>query len=553
MTVKSFRLPDVGEGVAEGELVSWLVEPGERVTEDQPVADVETDKSIVEIPSSYDGTVTELLVDEGTVVPVGEEIITFEVGEEAVEPTETVDETTDTAAETTDTAAETTDTAAETTDESEPESEAAGDSETVDEVATSEGRVFAPPRVRRLARELGVDIVAVDGSEQSGRISERDVREAAEAESKADKEAESEADEEAEETPGPKPFTPSGKSAVSKGGESVSGAGLAGNGETTTATRSAGSETETASRERTAAAPATRKLADELGVDIDAVPTDVERDGEPFVSPTDIRAYAERQQEAQAADAAAVATEGEAAETGAEAAGTRIPYRGIRQSIGEQMASSTATIPHVTHHDTATVSELVSLRAELKPLAEAHGAHLTYLPFVMKAIVRALAEVPILNATLDEANEEIVFRDEYHIGIAVATDAGLLVPVVRNVDEKTILELADEIVDLAERAKNRELSRDEMQGGTFTITNFGAIGGEYATPIINHPETAIVGLGAIEKRPVVEDGDAVVARETLPLSLSIDHRVIDGAEGAEFANRVIEFLENPNRLLLGST
>ena len=531
MTVKSFRLPDVGEGVAEGELVAWLVEPGERVTEDQPVADVETDKSIIEIPSSYDGTVTELLVDEGTVVPVGEEIIRFEVDEEAAEPTETVDEATDTAAE--------------TTDESEIEPEVAGDSEAVDEVATPEGRVFAPPRVRRLAREFGVNIAAVDGSEQSGRISERDVREAAE--------AEGEADEGAEETPGPKPFTPSGKSAVSKGGESVSGAGLAGNGETTTATRSTGSETETASRERTAAAPATRKLADELGVDIDAVPTDVERDGEPFVSPTDIRAYAERQQEAQAADAAAVATEGEAAVTGAEAAGTRIPHRGIRQSIGEQMASSKATIPHVTHHDTATVSELVSLRAELKPLAEAHGAHLTYLPFVMKAIVRALAEHPILNATLDEATEEIVLRDEYHIGIAVATDAGLLVPVVRNVDEKTILELADEIVDLAERAKNRELSRDEMQGGTFTITNFGAIGGEYATPIINHPETAIVGLGAIETRPVVEDGDAVVARETLPLSLSIDHRVIDGAEGAAFANRVIEFLENPNRLLLGST
>jgi pyruvate dehydrogenase E2 component (dihydrolipoamide acetyltransferase) len=220
------------------------------------------------------------------------------------------------------------------------------------------------------------------------------------------------------------------------------------------------------------------------------------------------------------------------------------------------MSKSKGTIPHVSHHDTATVSDLVALRSELKPVAAESGARLTYLPFVMKAVVRALKEMPVLNSTLDEANEEVVLRDEYHIGVAVATDAGLLVPVVRNVDQKTILELSEEVVEKAERARERKLSREEMQGGTFTITNYGAIGGEYATPIINHPETAILGLGAIEKRPVVEereDGDEVVARETLPLSLSIDHRVIDGAEGAEFTNRVIDYLEQPNRLLLEST
>jgi len=525
MAVKAFTLPDVGEGVAEGELVTWLVEPGERVTEDQPVAEVETDKSLVEIPSPYNGTVKELLVDEGTIVPVGDEIISFDVDEDAVE----------------------TDAEAESEAEPDRERDTTAAVEADEEVTTSEGRVFAPPRVRRLARELGVDIATVDGSGQAGRINEQDVREAAES---------GDEDETEGETSGPKPFTPSGKSAVSKGGESVSGAGLASDGETasTAASESPQPTPEAATRDRTAAAPATRKLADELGIDINAVPTDVEREGQPFVSPTDVRSYAEAQQDAHAADAAAVSEA--AAEPAVDGAETRIPYRGIRRTIGEQMVRSKETIPHVSHHDTATVSDLVDLRTELKPVAAESGARLTYLPFVMKAVVRALKQMPVLNSTLDETNEEVVLRDDYHIGVAVATDARLLVPVVRNVDQKTILELSEEVVDLAERARERKLSREEMQGGTFTITNYGAIGGEYATPIINHPETAILGLGAIEKRPVVEeheDGDEVVARETLPLSLSIDHRVIDGAEGAEFTNRVIDYLEQPNRLLLEST
>jgi len=520
MTVKAFTLPDVGEGVAEGELVTWLVEAGQRVEEDQPVAEVETDKSIVEIPSPYVGTVNELLVEEGDIIPVGDEIITFEVDEDATAAEEETAET-------------------ETARDTDADTSVAEKETPAEAAETPEGRVFAPPRVRRLARELGVDLAAIDGSEK-GRISEHNVREA----------AESEADE--EETTKPKPFTPSGKSAVSKGDQSVSGAGLEDSESAAASKAGERAETEAASRERTAAAPATRKLADELGVDINAVPTDVERDGEPFVTPTDIRGHADRQQAAQeAAEAAEAARTAEAGQR-VETAGTRVPYRGIRQSIGEQMARSKETIPHVTHHDTATVSQLADLRVELKPVSEDHGARLTYLPLVMKAVVRVLNEMPILNSTLDEDAEEIVLQDQYHIGVAVATDDGLLVPVVDNVDEKTILELAEEVVEKADRARNRKLSREEMQGGTFTITNYGAIGGEYATPIINHPETAILGLGAIEQRPVVEDGE-VVARETLPLSLSIDHRVIDGAEGAEFTNRLIEYLEQPSRLLLEST
>ncbi len=184
------------------------------------------------------------------------------------------------------------------------------------------------------------------------------------------------------------------------------------------------------------------------------------------------------------------------------------------------------------------------------------------MPFVMKAVVAGLKAYPQLNSELREEDEEILIKGEYNLGIAVATDAGLMVPVVRDVDKKGLFELADEVNDLAARARERKITPAEMKGGTFTLTNFGAIGGEYATPIINHPETAILGLGAIEERPVVrsaadvdggflddEDGSTVVPAPTLPLSLSIDHRVVDGAEAAAFANTVQEHLENPLLLL----
>ncbi len=226
-----------------------------------------------------------------------------------------------------------------------------------------------------------------------------------------------------------------------------------------------------------------------------------------------------------------------------------MPYRGVRRTIGEQMSQSKYTAPHVTHHDTAVVDELVDTRAELKAHAAERDVKLSYMPFVMKALVAGLKEFPTLNSELREEEEEILLKKEYNLGIAVATDAGLMVPVVKNVDEKSILRLADEVNDLATRARERKVTREEMQGGTFTITNFGAIGGEYATPIINYPETAIMGLGAIDERPVAEDGE-VRAAHTLPLSLSIDHRVIDGAEAGRFTNYVMERLENPSLLLL---
>lgn len=497
-----FKLPDVGEGVAEGEIVSWLVEPGDPVEEDQPVAEVETDKAVVEVPSPVNGSVKDILADEGELVPVGTVIITFtEEGEE--DPTAT-------------NAEEPAETRTDTATEAGPDAEEASteaDTETKD--TSAGGRVFAAPSARRLARQLGVDIGRVEGSGPGGRVSEADVRTAAEGETA--------------ETGDSSP-----ESAVTSIEDEFSST------ETGTASNTAATHTTEAKRERTLAAPATRRLAEEAGIDINTVPTDEERDDEAFVTPAAVQAYAETQKAAQTADAAAVA------ESTSE---ERIPYRGIRRTIGQQMERSKFTAPHVTHHDEVDVTELVAVRSELKEVAKERGISLSYMPFVMKACVAALREFPMVNAMLDEEAEEIVRKMYYNIGVATATDAGLMVPVVRDADEKNLLQLSSEMNELVEKARERSISREEMQGGTFTITNVGAIGGEYATPIVNHPEVAILALGAIKEKPRVVDGE-MVPRHVMTLSLSIDHRVLDGAVAAQFTNRVEEYLEHPNRLLL---
>jgi len=446
MTGTPFTLPDLG-GDDSGELVTWLVEAGETVDDGQPVAEVETEKSVVEVPAPNAGTVTELLVDEGETVAVGAEILRIEADESAG------------------------------ADSDDAEAGAAADSEAepeptdqpAEEVTVSDERVFAPPRVRRLARELGVDIASVEGSETGGRINEDDVREAAES-----------ADEAEDETAGPKPFTPSGKSAVSKDGEAVSGAGV---------TEKAEPETESGPK--------------------------------PFTP----------------SGKSAVSKGGEA-------------VSGAGMAVDEEAARSAGKVAHAAHYDTAVVDELVDLLAELEADAETHGVRLTLLPLLIKSVVRTLAEQPTLNATVGE-DGEVVASDEYHIGLAVDTDDGLVTPIVRNANKKTILELAEEIDDLVDRAEAGELPPEETGGATFTLTTLGAIGDEYATLPVDGSETASLALGAVEPRPVVADGE-VVARETLPLSLSVDPRAVDSTEAAAFLKQLLAYLESPNRLLLTS-
>jgi len=226
----------------------------------------------------------------------------------------------------------------------------------------------------------------------------------------------------------------------------------------------------------------------------------------------------------------------------------RIQLRGVRKVIAERMAKSFHTMALVTLVDEVDMTELVLLKEAFKGSAEKKGVKLTFLPFIIKAVIPALREFPYANSTLDEKNGEIVLKKRYNLGIAADTPNGLMVPVLKDADRKDIFELSAELERLAARARTGELGLEEVQGSTFTITNLGSIGGLFATPIVNYPEAAILGTHRISKRPVVRDGKIEV-RDMMYLSLSFDHRVIDGAYGARFMNRIIDIIQDPKKIL----
>ncbi|GIQ63033.1 hypothetical protein PACILC2_16010 [Paenibacillus cisolokensis] len=246
--------------------------------------------------------------------------------------------------------------------------------------------------------------------------------------------------------------------------------------------------------------------------------------------------------EARPAQTAAVQTTGDRPEE-------RIPFKGIRKVIASAMSKSVYTAPHVTLMDEVDVTKLVELRTKSKPIAEKKGVKLTYLPFIVKALVAACREYPILNATLDEENQEIVLRKYYNIGIATDTDNGLLVPVIENADRKNIWMIANEIRDLATRGREGKLAPHEMKGSTISITNIGSAGGMFFTPVINFPEVAILGTGRITEKAVVRDGQ-IVAAPVMALSLSFDHRLIDGATAQNFLNYIKQLLADPELLVM---
>jgi len=550
-----FALPDLGTGVTEGEILAWHVEPGEAVAADDILLEVETEKAVVDVPSPVAGALTERRAEVGDVVETGTTIATIDTEGAAA----------DTAAEA---AADDKDTdAGGQRDDSGTDGEA-------DATPTDTGaRVFAPPSVRRLARELDVDVAAVAGSGPSGRVTEDDVRGAAAEDAGDDgKSGTSDAEDASREL----------KSAVRRVGEDESADEAGGTAaedyeeEPTSvvsrvdagdASPEAESERDEADedpaaaeepavksavravdrqteREQTLATPATRRLARELGVDVDAVPTDVTRDGEPFVDEAAVRSFAERG--AGERPTAGVESSGEALDT--SVAHTE-DYRGVRRELGERMATSRREIPHATHHDRADVSELVAARKRLEPLAENRGVDLTYTPFILKCVAAALKDHPVLNTRIDADAEKIHYLDEYHLGVATDTDRGLLVPVLQDVDGRGIVDLARATNDLLARAREGSIDPSEMTGGTFTVSNVGAIGGEYADPIITVPQTAVLSVGALRDRPVAIDGE-VEAKPTLPLSLAFDHRVIDSADAARFTNTLKTYLADPTRLLL---
>jgi len=295
---------------------------------------------------------------------------------------------------------------------------------------------------------------------------------------------------------------------------------------------------------RVLAVPAARKLARELDVDIEQV----EGSGpNGRIRVDDVRVHAERGRGATAPGRAPVRRASPEGDTELE---ERVPLRGLRRVISNQMLASHLQTVRTLHVDEADVSALVALRRRLKPVAEARGVKLSYLPFIMKAVVAALQEFPQLNASLDEEAGEIVRKHYYNLGMAVATEAGLTVPVVKDVEQRTILEVAAEVNRLAVAARDGKLTTDDVRGGTFSITNIGSLGGLFSFPIINIPEAAILGVHSIKRRPVVLEDDSIVARDMLYLSLSFDHRLVDGAEGALFTGRVIELLETPEAMML---
>lgn len=230
----------------------------------------------------------------------------------------------------------------------------------------------------------------------------------------------------------------------------------------------------------------------------------------------------------------------------------RVPFRGMRKKIAEKMRLSKDRAAHFTYVEEADATEMVKLRAKAKEIGEKRGIKITYLPFVMKAMVGALKKYPTLNSTLDEEKGELVIKHTYNIGVSVQTEDGLMAPVVKNIELKSIWEIAADLQAMVERARNKRLTLDELQGGTITLTNIGSIGGLFATPIINFPEVAIVGFNKIFKKVIVTPSGGFEARDWTYFSISLDHRVIDGAIGAEFMKTFISFFENPSLLLLES-
>lgn len=310
------------------------------------------------------------------------------------------------------------------------------------------------------------------------------------------------------------------------------------------------------SKKKILATPVARKLAKDLGIDINTLTgsgangrvmkddiykaSDKEKSNKKEDNIKDTKKESDNKSYKSNIDIPEIKIDGEV---------ERVKVSKMRKTIAENMILSKSVIPHATSMDDFDVTELVKLRKEQKMIAEKQDIKLTYMPFVIKAVTLALKEYPVLNASYDMENEEIVYKKYYNIGIAVDTPEGLMVPVVKDADKKGILEISKEMNDLIEKSQYRKISLDDLRGGTFSITNYGAVGSSYGVPVIKYPEAAIIGIGRITKKPVVIDGEIVI-RDLVPISLSIDHRIVDGADAGRFLNKVKEFLQDPMLLLL---
>lgn len=425
-----FRLPDIGEGVAEGEVVKWFVEEGGQVQEDAPLVSVLTDKANVEIPSPKAGRIAKIHAAVGQKVKVGGLLVTIDTGGSPAPAA-----------------------SAPTPPAPAPVASATPSAPTTAPTPSPgpAGRVLATPSVRRMAAEQGIDLSHVRGTGPGGRITEADVHSVASGT-----------------TASPAPAPPSG----------------------------------------------------------------------PSTPPVPARGPAPAPAAAPAELPPAPMVPGE----------ERVPIRGLRRVIAEHMTQSVHTAAHFTYVEEIDATELVRLREKMAKHVETNGVRLSYLPFIVKAVVAGLRAHPWLNATMDDARQELVLHKEYHIGIATAAPDGLIVPVLKNVERKSVGALAREIQVLAEKGRSGKLTRAELSGGTFTITSLGALGGVLATPILNYPEVGILGIHRIVRRPIYKADGTLVPADLMNLSISLDHRVIDGIVGAQFLSVVKANLEDPHLL-----
>lgn len=441
-----FKLPEIGEGVVEGEIVRWHKQPGEAVQANEALVEVMTDKATIEVPSPVAGVVRELKAAVGDICAVEQVIAILELGGAAPVV-------------------------------SAPVVEVPVAVQTPAAVPAGSANVLATPAARALAREEGIDLRGVPADER-GRITKQDVLKAAEVAKSAP----------------PPVVVPPVPAAVGKPATPVA-----------------------------APAPAVAAKPAEVAV------------------PAPAKATAP-------APAPAPARQPHAAE--ATAGDEIVPFRGMRRRIAESMTRAYTSAVHYTYVEQINVTKLVRLRSDAKAAAAEQGVSLTFLPFIVKAVVHALKKYPIVNAELDEAGGRILLKKRYNIGVATATDQGLMVPVVHGADRLSILDIGREIARVSEAARTGTAKREELTGSTFTITSLGQIGGVLATPILNYPEVGILGVHAIRKAPIVDDRDNIVVGHLMNLSVSLDHRVVDGFEGANFLQEVRRFLEDPNLLLL---
>ncbi|ADH99114.1 dihydrolipoyllysine-residue acetyltransferase [Salisediminibacterium selenitireducens] len=536
-----FKLPDIGEGIHEGEIAKWNVKEGDEIKEDDVLCEVQNDKAVVEIPSPVDGKIAKIHVEEGVVTEVGTVIVSFETDAEQPEDAhgkeEEQEEASSSETESTSTSSKSSGYEFKLPDIGEgihegevakwnvKEGDEVKEDDVLCEVQNDKAVVEIPSPVDGTVKKIHVEEGVV--------INVGDVIITFDTDAEQPEDAHGSSGEEAPKTDDKAPKS------TAKSSEPLD------------------------ENRRVIAMPSVRKFAREKDVDIRQVRGSgkngrvLKEDIETFVNGDQAAAEETDAAATQASKSSEPAKEEQKKEKQSVPAyqpanaelETREKMSGIRRAISKAMVNSKHTAPHVTLMDEIDVTDLVAHRKQFKQAAQDKGIKLTYLPYVVKALTSAIREYPILNASVDDSTDEIVYKHYFNIGIAADTEKGLLVPVVKDTERKSIFSISDEINQLADKARNGSLSSDEMKGGSTTITNIGSAGGQWFNPVINHPEVAILGLGRIAEKPIVKEGEIVIA-PVLALSLSFDHRVIDGATAQHAMNHIKRLLNDPQLLMM---